>query len=890
MALPFPFRQLVRSQGSRLFSQHGTSAPCPPGAGRLSFHARPGPAGVASMALGFLRNKSPLQRVKDRDWTLSEERDEVFRTLEKTEGLSLSQILWMLSDTNSDTRQLGMRLARKLSDSGTAGMLFKEMKGKREQAQKFIAKVIAELPPDQLMVGLKERLLRGDNEERGWVVDILEQMPRITDADMMARLLDDPVPSLRYRALMRLSSGKDRLDSPKLADKLASLCEDPDPRIRLITLKSMSNVDNPTVRKRVVAGFADPDYSVHQEAIRILTPYIQKGDREVEKELMHLLSSESNLVRVGVVRALLHAPDRDRVIRDLIEHSKSLLGWVRDRLLESLKEFGQSLLEPTIALMWDPDPGIRLAALILGSHYEDPRVVDAVTGLLDDEDWWLRLTAIETLGRIGDRRVVPRLIKTLADDTIRWASIEALGLLKDPRATQPILELLKNDQADTRLAALMALEQLGQADILPTLEKLAVEDPIRGVRDRAIELHTKISSRQGLKSKEGELAEKAVHILATSKVTELEKFLVETREKGASDFHLAVGAAPTLRIHGELIALDAPLCTEEGNEKLIREILSPRQLDLLKKNKQLDFCHVVENVGRYRGNIFVQRLGLGAVFRVIPTQVPTIHGIGLPGHLADLVNYKQGLIVVSGSAGCGKSTTLAALVNLINESKRDHILTIEDPVEFVHSMKNSLVNQREVGKHSVSFSKALRAALREDPDCIVVGEMRDSETIRMAMTAAETGHVVIATMNTTSAPKTVDRLIESFPPNEQPQVRMMLSESLKCVITQQLLPRKDGRGRVACFEVLMNTFSVSSMIRDNKTYQLVSAMQIGKSKGIITVDDALMELIRKDLVTPEMAYLRAVKRETFEPLVSPVFLQSTGLEGDEDEKKPQALK
>ena len=249
---------------------------------------------------------------------------------------------------------------------------------------------------------------------------------------------------------------------------------------------------------------------------------------------------------------------------------------------------------------------------------------------------------------------------------------------------------------------------------------------------------------------------------------------------------------------------------------------------------------------------------------MIPERPPTIAEIGLPPHLAEIADYHQGLVLVCGPSGSGKSTTLAALVNLFNETRHDHVITLEDPVEFVHPFKNCLVNQREVGRDTQSFARALRAALREDPDVIVIGELRDPESVSLALTAAETGHIVLGTLNSTSAAKAVDRILSSFPVDEQGQVRAALSESLKYVIAQRLLPAKEPRKQVACFEVLRNTLAIANMIRDEKTYQIPSAMQIGRSQGMQTFDDALRVLLAAGRITPETAYRAATKKEDFE--------------------------
>jgi twitching motility protein PilT len=265
---------------------------------------------------------------------------------------------------------------------------------------------------------------------------------------------------------------------------------------------------------------------------------------------------------------------------------------------------------------------------------------------------------------------------------------------------------------------------------------------------------------------------------------------------------------------------------------------------------------------------------LNGVFRVIPEQPPTITEIGLPGHLAEIADYHQGLVLICGPAGSGKSTTLAALVNLFNETRHDHVLTMEDPVEFVHPFKNCLINQREVGSHTGSFSRALRAALREDPDVIVIGDLRDNESVSLALTAAETGHIVLGTLNSTTAHKAIDRLISSFSAEEQPQVRASMSESLKFVIAQKLVPGKGDHRRVAVFEVLKGTMSVANMIRDEKTFQIPSAMQMGRTQGMQTFDDALRELVRTNQITPEAAYMAAEAKQEFEALVSNEFLET----------------
>ena len=329
----------------------------------------------------------------------------------------------------------------------------------------------------------------------------------------------------------------------------------------------------------------------------------------------------------------------------------------------------------------------------------------------------------------------------------------------------------------------------------------------------------------------------------------IDDILRQMEEREASDLHVASGSAPYFRIHGEMVKLNYKELAPEVCQALIFEVLQPRNRDIFLETFDLDCSYALPGVGRFRVNVFNQRKGVGAVFRRIPERIQTVQELGLPSHIEHLLNVSEGLILVTGPTGSGKSTTLASLIHTINATRRSHIITIEDPIEFVHHNDKSLINQREVSSHTKSFSQALRAALREDPDVILVGEMRDLETISLALTAAETGHLVLATLHTNSATKTVDRIIDAFPENQQAQIRVMLSESLRGVVAQSLIPKKDGKGRAAVVEVLVNVPAVANLIREGKTFQIHSSMQTGQAHGMITFDTAVNELVRKGLVS-----------------------------------------
>jgi twitching motility protein PilT len=333
----------------------------------------------------------------------------------------------------------------------------------------------------------------------------------------------------------------------------------------------------------------------------------------------------------------------------------------------------------------------------------------------------------------------------------------------------------------------------------------------------------------------------------------LDALLKALRERKGSDLHLSPGNPPLGRVAGDLVPLaEAPL-DAAANQALLYEIMSLEQQKEFEASHDLDFAYPVEELqARFRANIFFGRLGISAVFRLIPTQIKTIQQLGLPEALLRFTELPKGLVLVTGATGSGKSTTLAALVDHINRSARDHILTIEDPIEFVHQSQKSLVNQREVGAHTGTFAAALKAALREDPDVILVGEMRDLETIELAITAAETGHLVFGTLHTSSAAKTVDRMINVFPTGQQAQIRAMLAESLQGVVSQSLL-RASAGGRIAALEILVGTPAVSNLIREGKTFQIPSMIQTGKKEGMQSMEQAVQALVESSRITMEEA-------------------------------------
>jgi len=813
-----------------------------------------------------------LKRLADKAYGSSQERDELLSRLRAAEGLRARDVSWMLFRPDRSYRDAVEELLKRIGDAETVDVVIAECKGKPEAAVRAAASTLFSLG----LAGTSQRLADLAASPKAEVREVVRRL-----------LLEAPVSPAIEPVLWHLAAGgrvEERVAclarlatapaDPRAVPRWQRLARDPEKAVREKALEALTRQDPSTSVDLFVEQLPLVDYSTQQLLVDALTRAAAGQGPAFADRLLPLMASGDAATRSAVLKILTGMPDRRDVVRRYIVFSKTLAGWARDRALESMRAFGADLLEPTIELLGDPDQEIRASAMLVATSFEDARIIPATIGLLKDPDWWIRVTAAETLGRLKDPRAVAPLIEALADPETRWSAVEALGRIGDLQAAPALSALLADPAPEVRIEVIQALSRFEHPQMLDFVRNVARKDPSRPVRARALELAREMAARQKTPLADEEaLKQAALAAKSGQGEPKLNALLVAARNAGASDLHVSVGQPPVLRLAADLVRVQREPMTADETSAQLREILSDAQWAQLQTARQLDLCHYIPNAGRYRANVFVDQQGMNAVFRVIPERPPTIAEIGLPPPLAEIADYHQGLVIVCGPSGSGKSTTLAALVNLFNETRHDHVITMEDPVEFIHPFKNCLVNQREVGKDTQSFARALRSALREDPDVIVIGELRDGESVSLALTAAETGHIVLGTLNSTSAPKAVDRIIASFPVNEQGQVRVALSESLKFVLAQRLLPAVEARKQVACFEVLRNTVAVANMIREEKTYQIPSAMQIGRSLGMQTFDDALKALVAASRITGEVAWRAAVKKEDFEAFVSRGFLE-----------------
>lgn len=556
---------------------------------------------------------------------------------------------------------------------------------------------------------------------------------------------------------------------------------------------------------------------------------------------------------------------RGELLIEFLRAQRSISSSLRERLHAALREVGQ-YLAPALARLASIYSGMDQHLILDAARVvATPDIVPTLIPILSSSDRWSAVLALQAIAAAGGSDAVRVLVEALAIEDLRWSAVALLADMKAKSAVAQLARYAFDPSAEVRLEVIRAFSVFSDARTIPLLRRILEQDRDQRVRDAALATFKKLATQHGVHFDETEIRNVATLVVSSDRT--IDRLLREARLAEASDVHLVPELPPAFRIHGEIVDVGRPL-TREETERIIKEILPQRIKDPLEEGMQADFPYVVPGLGRHRVNVFMERRGLSAVIRIIPLEPPSFNQVGLPPQVKGIVSMQRGLVIVTGRTGSGKTTTMAALVNLINESKPVHIVTLEDPIEYLHERRRGLVNQRELGRHFRTFAAALRSALREDPDVIVVGEMRDLTTMRLAVEAAETGHLVIATLHTPSAVGAVQRLVEAFPVVEQQQLRLMISDSLRLVIAQSLLRRASGGGRVPVFELLFVTPAISGLIRENKFNQIAAAMQTGKADGMITMDSALMELMQAREITSEEAFRHAMNKEQFRNFVS----------------------
>jgi twitching motility protein PilT len=800
-------------------------------------------------------------RARARSWKNDEEKNALLDQISTQRVLDPEDVAWLAVDSDAALRQRGLKLLARFRYDDAAPALLPFLVSRNEPVRRLALEALAAHAGAAFLDRLPELLKHRDPTVVHTGLDWLRRNPSERNLDLVAEALDSPSPAVRAKAFSIVEATA----SPRVVSFALKGLEDEEEGLRYRAVQLLSRFPDESAIGPLLRHCHLDSSRVQDAAINALSPLLAHADIRWNEDLIPLLSDMNPRVRQLASR-ILRTQEPQRVAEAFLLSYQGTYGPGRDRALEGLRELGPQYIPAFLERDNDPDHRVAALASAVAVTIRSPEVVPHCIRYLGGGDWWLRDRAAHALGELRDERGFEPLVSMLSDPESNLSAAAALGAWGTAKALPALLEAYKKGTKDLRLEILDAFARIPDRAVGGLLGRIVQADPDPLVREKAARL-AEVVAGEGGEDVSARSTEFAALDFAVAPDPSLSDLLRHARAIGASDLHLSTGTIPHVRVNGSLAPLPLPESTTSQLERWINPTMTPERRAVFEERQQIDFCHKDATLGRFRTNVFLQRKGMSAVFRLVPFEVPNLADIGLPESLWELTTYSQGLILVTGPAGCGKTTTLAALVDRVNSTERCHILTIEDPIEYVHANKDSLVNQREIPLHSRSFARALRQSLREDPDVILVGEMRDLETISLAITAAETGHLVLATLHTTTAAATVDRIINAFPADRQGQIRQMVSDSLKAVISQALLPRRDGTGRVAAWEILRNTPAVAGLIRDSKTFQIPTAMQTGSGSGMTLMDMSLLKLVQEGTVDARDAWDRAFRKETFEPFL-----------------------
>ena len=670
--------------------------------------------------------------------------------------------------------------------------------------------------------------------------------------DTVARFLDHESPTVVAAAV----GGLQRFDSARAVRALERKLIDGPTSVRLAVLATMEAIGSDPILPGLVEALGHRDLTVRTRAAEILSRLSQSGRIDISRTLVYLL-------RTGDVDLRRMAADLARSVTDgkaelwpkLVHFLRDEDWWVRERVVDALIELAGHDLTPLLSeFVSDPSDVVRRFAVEVLARLHDPDATDLlVRTAMVDADWWVRERAIEALAAFRDPGLAPEIVKIMQSvPGTELASLQALRDLGASAVAPEVAGMLESEDPDVRLKALECLDGLQAVDQAERVEPLT-GDPNAAVRQAAREVLGR-----------WKIAARPVAVTGTALST-LDGLLVLCAEQGADDLVLSPGRPPYLKRLGRMSPVKGVRLSANGVETLLAPHMSSIQMAELKALREVDLSYEVPSRGlRFRANVYRQLGGTGAVFRIVASEVPALERLGLPPVVASFAGYRDGLVLVGGPTGSGKSTTLAAIIDMINRETTRHVISIEDPIEFVYPRRRALINQREVGTHLRSTATALRSMLRQDPDVLVVGEMRDLPTISFAVTAAETGHLVFGTVHTASADTTIDRIMNAFPAGARDQVRSMLADSLRAILCQHLIPRRDGVGRVLAAEVLINNDAVAHLLRKGKAYQIPAVVATAREAGMQAMDVELRRLVREGLISIEEAYMRATSKKDFE--------------------------
>jgi twitching motility protein PilT len=868
--------------------------------------------------INVIQNAHPSESSKERVRQRMECLEELFENIKEPSLIPL--LLDLLESTDATSREYLERILRSIYEKEHSNLYIDSLKSNNPDVRKVIQNVLSKVGGKIVFEILSDKVKSDSFPSFAEVANILVEIAGhhsitvlrqiVSDKSLSDRIhalnllsnprymklrkrkaleaaysfIDDPDPVIRVKIVEIISIYGEKRDVPiliellgkeekrtlqsvieaigKIGDgdaiqSLVPFLENKHTGIRLAVINSLGSFSDERSIEPLIEAMRDKNLLVRQKTVEILGKLGQSENVRMGRLLVAMMKDQDVNIRRSVIEVIRIIGDKEQLWWKLIRYLRDEDWWIRERVTEILADVGGSqILDPIITLLDDPYEVVRRYAIEVLMKLGDPRSVEPLITCMEDPDWWVRERAVEALAKLKDDRAVPVMNKLLMKgDDIVLTVVVALQEFGHKSSYMPLMQLLDHPLPEIRIEVIRAMDAIGEERFSETLKAL-INDEDKEVRNCVLELLPKYNlTPDGMRRKTYEQISLAL----------LDQMLIDVKQKGGEDLFIIAGQPPYMKIRGDVAKLDDHIFTPDEVKHLLTDILTPIQIEQYNSMEDIDMSYFIKGEGsRFRVNIYHSRSGMGAVFRVLAEKIMTIEQLALPKPIVEFTQLRQGLILVTGPTGSGKSTTLAAMIDYMNRTRNDHIVTIEDPIEYMHSNNQCIINQREVGTHTLSFSNALKSALREDPDIILVGEMRDYETISIAITAAETGHLVLGTLHTVSAAKTIDRIIDVFPGRQQAQVRAMLSESLRGVLSQQLLKRKDTDGRILSMEIMICNDAIANLIRKEKIFQIPSILTTSYELGMTLMDNELMRLVKEGLIYPEDAYIKAINKKEFE--------------------------
>ena len=714
-------------------------------------------------------------------------------------------------------------------------------------------KLLAQIRTPEAINTLAEHAANPSDEIRFLLASLLGRIPGAASVKTLIQLTQDK----RVKVVVKALEGLRRLANPSSLSAIVRCANHENSRVRAASLAALKEIGTHEQIDMLVQGIKDADIHIRQSALDAITAICSRSEIDGTEMITELLQDEDVNVRRAAAQILgsINAP---AVLENISVYLEDTDWWVRESIVQSLSKIKDPRVFPTaLDLLQHPEPALRRYAIDILVNQKNPNAIGSLTLLLKDQDWWVRERAVVALGLLGSKDSVPLLAKLLTIPALAGVAAEALGNIGHPSAIQPLIDHLPKVDSKTKLIFLNSLERLQAVDSIEILESYldSSEHTVR-IRVKEVLARLKTAPERATETDERSWLKKHLSILDT--------MLIEARQQQASELILANNSPVMLRIDGDLVPISTETIAEDQILSLMYPLLNPIQMEHFSQSGDFVFSHEIPNNGRYHGNLLRHGTGITLAFRVLPEETPTLESLMLPKAIASTTSLNKGLVLVTGSAKCGKTSTIAALINRINETRTEIIITLENPIEYVHVRQNCFIIQREVGKHTLSFPQAIRGALREYANVLMIGDIRDAETLWMAITAADSGLLVFASMETPSVEHTLNTIIHSFPEKRRDYIRTLLSETLQTIVSQQLVPQQESDSSVPALEILINTPSVAGLIREDKIYQIPSVISAGDQHGMITMDQSLINYVRQGLVTYEDACARAFDRNRFD--------------------------